>query len=102
MPDYVLERLALDLRAPELNIPLDIGGSRGRQFTALSQPALQEIRHGRTVLLDRGRVQPPGLGQIPEVAPARHVHGVGGFDRLQPPRHCQETGEGPFRAPLPP
>ena len=64
MPDYVLERLALDLRAPELNIPLDIGGSRGRQFAALSQPALQEIRHGRTVLLDRGRVQPPGLGQI--------------------------------------
>ena len=102
MCDDVLERLALDLPAPELDIALDIGGGRGRQLAALWQPARQKIRHGRPVLLDRRPVQSPGLGQMPEVVPARHVHEVGGFGRLQPAHGGQKAREGPLRAPIRP
>jgi len=100
MGDDMLERLALDLRAPELDIPLDIGGGHGRKRATARQPARQEIGHGRPVLPDRGRVHSPGLGQMAEVALARHVQGASGFGSLQPPHGCQEAREDPLRAPI--
>ena len=98
MRDDVLERLALDLRAPELDIALDIGGGSGRQLAALGSP-----RARKSATVDRCcwivARKSPCLGQMPEVMPARHVQG-GGFGRLQPAHGCQKTREGPLRAPI--
>jgi len=100
MPDDVLERLALDLFALDLNVRLDIVSREIGELEAGRQSTRQKVLQCRAVLLDRGRGKASDVEQMLAIAPAQRFQGVDGRRCAQPTRCHQETPEGPLGPPV--
>ncbi len=93
MRDDVLERLALDLLAPELDIPLDIGGGQLAEPLVARNAARQEVAQRGVMLLDRSGREPAQLGKLLAVIRTKRRESIVRLGEVEPSSLLQEARE---------